>query len=358
MNDLSVLQRKHTATQGLQAVHSIMLENIQEDKNAEKAKEMESYLRYFKKVFFNPKDYQSDNKIIQALGLDEEAILYMKKRFQQVLGVTEKYNQIFQSKHAWYKDRKDFDDIVEGELNALLQVIAEEAFGRNQEINLGQRIVGGEQATIDIDDLGEIAVDKLINNISEKINKVQNTPLIEDIESVSSKSGKTDNRGYQSTLIVSANMSKKFEDFIKLFSDVSFSVKNYQGSSSWDIHLGSTIPIKAMYASLRGLGINKEESVHVYSHSVASYNKNPNMIKRNNDIFHLRFMYELTGMGLIDAQTKQPLNAVDFLIYNDPDSENIYVRSTQALINEILSDKENQITNPWKGIYLSKLKFN
>ena len=69
-------------------------------------------------------------------------------------------------------------------------------------------------------------------------------------------------------------------------------------------------------------------------------------------------MYELTGSGLIDSTTKKPLNSVDFLIYNDPISDKIFVKSTKKMVYDILNDKKMKITNPWSGIYVSKLSFN
>jgi hypothetical protein len=128
--------------------------------------------------------------------------------------------------------------------------------------------------------------------------------------------------------------------------------------------LGNTNPFKAMYGALTDLGYDADSAVHIYSHSKMSYKKNANIISRNNDIFHLRFMYELTGSGLIDtetlvdAETRKPLGSVDFLIYNDPSSDKIFVKSTKEMIAEILDHKHMKITNPWSGIYISKLDFH
>ena len=100
-------------------------------------------------------------------------------------------------------------------------------------------------------------------------------------------------------------------------------------------------------------------ALHIYMHAKASYKKRPQVISRNNDIFHLRFMYELTGSGLIDPEMSPPapLDTVDFIIYNDPTSDKIFVKSTKEIIAEILDNKANKITNPWSGVYISKAKF-
>ena len=351
--------KKHTATQALQEVHARMLNRFKiNSEDVKKAQEMQTYLQYFKKIFANPEQYASENKILSSLGLEQEAIEDMRTRFQQILGVTSNYKQIFQSEHSWYADRKEFDDIVEGELNALLQVIAEKATGIKN-INLGQKIVGQQSAIIDINELESEVIEELIKNCESKISKTKMTKILEDIKT-SKRPGKIDVKGYSSELVVSANLNSNFTNFIKLFSGVNFSVKNYKGDNKYQIHLGSTHAFKAMYGALRELDYDRESAVHIYSHSMMSYKKHPGIISRNNDIFHLRFMYELIGGGLIDADDpkKRPLDKVDFLIYNDPKSDKIYVKSVQEMIADIL-DKENmKIANPWSGVYVSKVYFH
>ena len=99
--------KKHTATQALQEVHARMLNRFKiNSEDVKKAQEMQTYLQYFKKIFANPEQYASENKILSSLGLEQEAIEDMRTRFQQILGVKSNYKQIFQSEHSWYADRK------------------------------------------------------------------------------------------------------------------------------------------------------------------------------------------------------------------------------------------------------------
>ena len=347
----------HTAAQALAQVHERMKQRFSNQHgDVLKAQQMQTYLQYFKHVFYHPELYATNDPLLASLGLEQDAIEEMRERFQQVLGVSSKYTQVFRSEHKWYRGRTDFDDIVEGELNALLQVMAEKATGVKN-INLGQKIVGAETATVDLDELSSEIIDQLVNNIQEKISKKQTSKIIDEIQ-VTARSGKTDVTGYSKELMVGANIVPNFENFMNLFTGVNFSIKNYKGDSQYQIHLGNTNPFKAMYGSLTDLGYDPKSAVHVYSHSKMSYKKNANVISRNNDIFHLRFMYELTGSGLIDAETRKPLNSVDFLIYNDPSSDKIFVKSTKEMISNILDHKHMKITNPWSGIYISKLDFN
>jgi hypothetical protein len=52
----------------------------------------------------------------------------------------------------------------------------------------------------------------------------------------------------------------------------------------------------------------------------------------------LRFAYELAGEGLV-TEDGSDLKGADFFIYNDPDSTNIYVRSTKAMIRDYIEGK-------------------
>lgn len=350
-----ISKQSHSSAQELSNVHKEMIAKIQLKKEVDEAKEMQQYLQYFKKIFYHPEDYTSNEPILQGLGLEEEIIKQMRTRFQQILGVTSQYQQIFRSEHKHYQARKDFDDIVEGELNALLQVIAEKATGINN-VTLGQKITGSQSVNI-IGDFSKITIDELIKSFEGKITKKTASKIIEDMK-VSARSGKIDNTGYSRELVLNATILPQFGHFINLFTGKNFSVKNYKSNNQYDIHLGSTAVFKAMFGTLTYLGYNQEDSTHIYSHAFASWKKRPNVISRNNDIFHLRFMYELMGGGLIDIETGKPLDAVDFLIYNAPDTEQIYVKSTKQLVQEIINNKTIKIQNPWKGIYISKLNFN
>lgn len=356
------LKQKHTATEGLQEVHDRMLlaYNTQNGAEVAIAKKLQNYLQYFKRILSYPEQYQSDDPLLRGMGLEEEAIIEMRTRFQQVLQVGSGYTQIFRSQHQWYQHRTDFDDIVEGELNALLQVVAEKATGIKN-IDLGQRIVGGESAIVDIpEEIGIELVDELVKDLQGKISNKQKSKIIEDLK-VSARSGKIDVTGYSKDLVVSANILPQFQEFINLFSSINFSVKNYKGDGKYEIHLGDSNPFKAMYGSLTELNYSPKEATHIYSHTRMSYLKKKNVASRNRDIFHLRFMYELTGSGLVnilDGGGKQNLGTVDYLIYNDPVSDKIFVKSTKQMISEILTDKNMKVTNPWSGIYVSKASFN
>ena len=60
---------------------------------------------------------------------------------------------------------------------------------------------------------------------------------------------------------------------------------------------------------------------------------------------HLRFVYELSGAGLLKQDGS--ISLVDYIIYNDPSSENIAVRDTGSIILEEMNNKNR--TNLFSG---------
>jgi len=67
---------------------------------------------------------------------------------------------------------------------------------------------------------------------------------------------------------------------------------------------------------------------------------------------HLRFIYEIRGQGLVDEKGNSQV--ADFIIWNDPASTNIAVRSTKALIRDAVKN----YTNPFAPVTLSANYFN
>ena len=65
----------------------------------------------------------------------------------------------------------------------------------------------------------------------------------------------------------------------------------------------------------------------------------------------MRFIYELSGLGLLDTQGN-PLFA-KYLIYNVPNSNEIYVKDTASLILDQIH-KNRHYTNVFGTLYLNR----
>ena len=75
----------------------------------------------------------------------------------------------------------------------------------------------------------------------------------------------------------------------------------------------------------------------------------PNMVMQH--FYHMRFAYELSGLGLIDSKTLEPL-FTKYLIYTEPDSDKIHVFDTATLILEELGSKS--VVNTFGAIHLQR----
>ena len=53
---------------------------------------------------------------------------------------------------------------------------------------------------------------------------------------------------------------------------------------------------------------------------------------------HMRYVYELTGYGLYDNYNNNESTYVKYIIYNDPQSEKVYVKDTASLLLEKFKD--------------------
>lgn len=339
---------KHTIHSELGQVHTQLRAKYDLQKQAQndmiKAKEMETYLRMFKAVG----NQEANNFGIQAVLVQEgmqELIAEIGKR----LGIGS-YN-LFRNQHKWYLDaqqRWGADDVFEAELATLLQVAGEKAIG-NVNAKTGVQVLGSLTGNIsqeffqELKDSGEDILSK-----TAKPTEVINSPHFRAI--------KTDVSGYSADFQLSSTLAPQWEHFINLFTGAKFTVKNYSSNSSYEvIHLGNSNLFKAILATLYNIGFNTKESMHIYYHAMANkYQTNP---KVQEHLQHLRFAYELTGGGLYDSQGNS-LDEADFFVYNDPSSNNIWVRSTKEMISNVLNYTGGSEGSLHSGIVVLKHAFN
>jgi hypothetical protein len=110
-----------------------------------------------------------------------------------------------------------------------------------------------------------------------------------------------------------------------LFKNKRFSVKNYSSrTKSLEINLGHSLLGKSIPGALYALGYDRQKTKAIF------YNGIRHPEKSATHFYHLQYGFELMGLGLKDIKNKDLKEAkeVDFFIYNDPSSDNIYVKST------------------------------
>ena len=141
-----------------------------------------------------------------------------------------------------------------------------------------------------------------------------------------------------------------------LLKDATFSAKNYDSMSyNYDafanqlikdlnnshttLTLGKSNVYRALSGSLKSLGFNDRKTINKAVFAGLNVINNPSHADYDNvswHFFHLRYLYELTGAGIVGKNGKS--QRVKYLIYNDP-SGNIYVKSTSDLVSQIIDNK-------------------
>ena len=134
-----------------------------------------------------------------------------------------------------------------------------------------------------------------------------------------------------------------FYEILNLLANAKFTLKNY-GTGEWieeirkkrgwmpeAIALGDTNVYRAVTSVLSMLGWKADVINSVYYATFAGQDKEA--LKHSS---HLRFIYELTGLGQFINGEYSELNSADYLIWNDHKTNNIVVRSTAELIQELM----------------------
>ena len=350
MSAFSYNNKSHTLSAEMGEIHRRMINKykLKEKANSDiqRAKKMEMYLRKFKTL--GDKYRQDSKKPEYQLLLEDQAIEAVADQVGIALGLGAKQgNSLFRWTHKMGQSTalsRGVDDIFEAELSSLLQIAADKAANKGSSI-AGGEIVGqlpGNIAAGLIEELGQQG-----SQILQKYNIAS-----ELINAPTARSAKVDVVGYTADLDIEADVRPEWQEFIRIFQGAKMTLKNYSSTSTYEsIHLGKTVPQKAILGSLSSLGLNDKQAVHTYYHLIT----HKPIESEGEHIIHLRFQYELTGGGLYVGKDK--LDEADFFVYNDPSSSNIWVRSTKEMIAKI-ADYTGKIGDPLhSGIVVLKNSF-
>lgn len=323
----------HSIYAEMEDVHDKMISRyeLNKDDDEERAKTMESYLRYFKKV--GNKDF--DDNLVG--NLQYQALSNLAQDVSAALGISD--YSLFRMKHNWYLDsrkRWDADDVFEAEFKAFLDAAVTRATS------------GSESSDASI-------IGSLVGNVSKEFLEamsVQGQSMIDKeyvdsslIQQPTFKSAKVDVESFSGEFTISTQLKPEWKKFIDVFKGVNFTVKNYSSSSSHEtIYLGNTTLAKSVGSTLNTL-YAPSQAAHIYYHAINYVNKGDGKV--GSHVLHLRFAYELAGDGLYDAEGNK-LSAADFFIYNDPSSDNIWVRSTKSMIQDATSYMKD-VKDPYRS---------
>ena len=271
-------------------------------------------------------------------------------------------NALFQRSHGT-STAYGADDIFEEELAAVIAFI--ESKGTGSIANIDSKLTGKVTGNIRLEQALDGTVVEIMNSLTERLPKKIQEKYQEGSSYTRpvSRAIKTDVVGIPATVEFTSSLNSNWEQLFQLFQGHSFSVKNYRSNTKreiLDIHLGDSDYFKAIYGVLSGVGYTQH---HIEKIFYRSMNRliNPSTNDGDKDgaiqkhIYHLRFIYELTGVGLYDS-TGEPISGTDFIIYNDPVTENVYVQSTAQLIYEEL-ERQTISRSALGSMSISKSRF-
>ena len=199
-------------------------------------------------------------------------------------------------------------------------------------------------------------VAKAIDQKGKTTTNISNGMILTDVQQ------KTDIQGLKFNIPISFNLTYDLPSILQILNEAKISAKNYSSYNKagemiddlYDINIGDSNPYRAIAGSLASLGYGDQT---IRSAFYASYAKAKEDINVRAHIYHLRYIYELTGAGSVNRKTNQMENA-NFLVYNDPTGTQIFVVSAGELLSEVLNNNNLFISeNPFAAITLKKSYF-
>ena len=213
---------------------------------------------------------------------------------------------------------------------------------------------GSKTAGLDanlIDEMGKSATQAALNQFNETANsKDKISKYVTEY-----RDAKIDVSGLSFTGTITAEPSSYLYRIATLLKKASFTAKSYASekqkwiqairmniitqSQNTKLHLGSAESARA-FLTVLGAHLQPPVALSAYMYII---NTDNTLIKAMAS--RLRFIYELTGYGqkYKDRTIQQLLKAegdlrANYIIYNDPGSNNIFVRSTADIINELWNE--------------------
>lgn len=275
---------------------------------------------------------------------------------------------LLRREHREFYERHEkelFDDIAEEELGYIFWKLKEKITGKVY--RLGSIAGGTEGAYIKGADeytkIGNDIYNHFVEEFKEIAKSVNQTYTLGD-HLVKETRGKSDlNMG---TLEINSKTHIKegfLQELIPLLNDASFTVKNYKNTTfeQWGLTLGHTNLFRSIVAELNIVFENndptKQRDIFYRGAQIITKTNRPPSATSDTvmkHFYHMRFIYELSGLGLIDSKSGKP-QFVKYLIYNDPISPNIYVQDTASIILDEINKRKGAI-NTFGTIHLNNVK--
>lgn len=269
------------------------------------------------------------------------------------------HNLFRRTGHSSYQQGMYFEDDFAAVVQAILNLANPETKIALSDIKLGADV--GTTGT---------GISSVVDQYTEAIKKqlIQDTQLEIERNKQSYVFGKIDT--YIKGEVINLNGSVQFPaGLLEALSNATFTDKSYR-SISWkngqkvqlgdrEIHLGNSDSYRAILGSMAALGFSKTTTEYVFygGRNIVIGKDTDEPIEDSADvshhIWHLRYMYELTGAGITYKDFGTDFfGGAKFLVYNDPSSSDIYVTSTRKIISDLLQTKDFP-DNPYGSIGIS-----
>ena len=363
----------------LNTVHKSITDKIQAEQDKAGAKVLENFLQNIKDTARVLMEQNSaSNKIVKqtdvatrvALLSGEltewyqdlvEEVIQVETNARGKKGLNElkgnRYNLFKRTHQKNTVDKKTFDDIFEEELASLFAVLEKRINNKTyrvKDIDIDVFGTGKNQGQIRGSDIIEELTKDFHGGVAEGLQEVAKNQNIKASTQVLGKEFKkqvaikTDIQN----LALDVNATFGLEDssidrIIPLLNEATFTVKNYLNTTvvKNGLELGETNLLRSIMGILGVVFNNKNpidwrDMFYRGAQIMTKTNSTPSASSQDVMIhfYHMRFAYELSGLGLIDVNTGKPLFA-KYLIYNEPDGNRIHVFDTASLILEEFGNK-------------------
>ena len=327
-------------------------------KTNQDVKDASGLQQFFKELKIAAEAHKNGN-IVNNLAI--ESILYTLQQMKRTESWNYDISNLFHRSGGTTFERELSDVIIAVASNLTDEDINVASVRKN--IN-----IGGEKGNVMNENFSAFLSQEILTATGVKMEKKIKTDSGEKkLHYLADVEGKIDVDGTNYIINIKANPDATLLKYYQLLSQATFSAKNYD-SLTWDdklkmlvesnhskIKIGDSNIVRAVYGSLNSLSLWNNDTIisAIYAGYWAI-----NRYKRQNvatHFFHLRYIYELTGAGII-YKNGAPSKEVRFLIYNDPHGD-IYVKSTAEIIGNVLNNQPMFTGNPFKDIYIKKEYF-
>lgn len=292
------------------------------------AKKINTFFKEAKKLINESRGKNSDNIFTY---INKEAF---KKEVQEVLKGNKSHQQL---KTILYKAGGSA-----GEMNVatVIQAFMNSMVQKSNKQFSSQKLMTGTQTK---------AVDRVLTSqVNEQINNlfgILESNIYADYRANTARAIKTDidvEKGNYPKLKVRIKREPTVqEDLYNILRTAKISVKNYTENSYYSttmLTLGNTKMTKVFLALVNAFGFNFLSGIEKVQKNWNDRFKENEII--NKHIYHLRFLYELTGIGLEGRP-------VDYLLFNTPDSDKIEVRSVKDIVSKIFEEDYGAPRGAW-----------